>query len=407
MNILHTSDWHLGRNLYGKKRYEEFEAFLDWLLATLKENHVDILLIAGDVFDTTTPSNKAQGLYYRFLCRVADAGCQHVVITSGNHDSPSFLDAPKELLDALHVHVVGTMPEKVEEEVFLLATGLGEQAIVCAVPYLRDRDLTQSIPGQEESEKQAMIVDGIRDHYRKVVAIAKEKQCGHEEIPLLVMGHLFAAGGKTVDGDGVRELYVGSLVHIGSDVFPADLDYVALGHLHVKQCVGSQQHIRYSGSPLPMGFGEAKQTKQVVLITFDTGQRGITEIPIPCFQQLIHLEGDEQTLLADVETLKQRQGKAWLEIAYTGQALAPNLRESLEEAIASSDLEILSIQNRQVLNAVLGRVMEEETLDDLDDQEVFRRCLDTNAVEETEREGLVACYNEIVQALHEDDENEQ
>ena len=109
MKILHTSDWHLGRSLYGRKRYEEFSSFLDWLAQTIEEEKVDALLVAGDVFDNSTPSNRAQELYYRFLCRVAASCCRHVVVIAGNHDSPSFLNVPKELLRALNVYVVGAM----------------------------------------------------------------------------------------------------------------------------------------------------------------------------------------------------------------------------------------------------------------------------------------------------------
>ena len=126
MRILHTSDWHLGRPLYGRKRYQEFETFLDWLAATIDHEKVDVLLVAGDIFDTSTPGNRAQELYYRFLCRVAGSCCGHVVIIAGNHDSPSFLNAPRELLRALNVHVIGAMTENPEDEVIpILTTGDG------------------------------------------------------------------------------------------------------------------------------------------------------------------------------------------------------------------------------------------------------------------------------------------
>jgi DNA repair protein SbcD/Mre11 len=100
MKLLHTSDWHIGRTLFGRKRYDEFEAFLTWLAETIQHKEIDALLVAGDVFDTSAPSNRAQELYYRFLCRVAASSCRHVVVVAGNHDSPSFLNAPKELLPA-------------------------------------------------------------------------------------------------------------------------------------------------------------------------------------------------------------------------------------------------------------------------------------------------------------------
>ena len=142
MKILHTSDWHIGRTLYGRKRYEEFESFLTWLVETIQQNEIDALLVAGDVFDTSAPSNRAQELYYRFLCRVAASSCRHVVVIAGNHDSPSFLNAPRELLKALNVHVVGSSSESLEDEVLVLRSELNApELIVCAVPYLRDRDI--------------------------------------------------------------------------------------------------------------------------------------------------------------------------------------------------------------------------------------------------------------------------
>ncbi|NLE26621.1 MAG: exonuclease subunit SbcD, partial [Clostridiaceae bacterium] len=117
MKIIHTSDWHLGCSLFGRKRYEETEKFLDWLSELLEQENIDVLLVAGDIFDTTTPSNRAQKLYYQFLHRVAQSSCRHVVITAGNHDSPSFLNAPRELLRYLQVYIVGSMEENPDDEV--------------------------------------------------------------------------------------------------------------------------------------------------------------------------------------------------------------------------------------------------------------------------------------------------
>lgn len=161
MKILHTSDWHLGRALYGKKRYEEFEGFLSWLAETIRQNKIETLLVAGDVFDTGAPSNSAQELYYRFLCQVAGSQCRHVVVTGGNHDSPSFLNAPKELLKALDVHVVGNATESLEDEVLTLRDKEGEpELIVCAVPYLRDRDIRVVEAGESVDDKERKLVEG-------------------------------------------------------------------------------------------------------------------------------------------------------------------------------------------------------------------------------------------------------
>jgi exonuclease SbcD len=410
MKILHTSDWHLGRSLYGRKRYDEFSGFLDWLSNTINEKSVDALLVAGDIFDTSTPSNKAQELYYQFLCRVSSSRCQHIIIIAGNHDSPSFLNAPKELLRAMNVHVVGAITDNIEDEVIVLHDGEVPQAIVCAVPYLRDKEIRTVEPGETIDDKNTKLIEGLKNHYMDVCVIAERKKTelksnGYGEIPIIAMGHLFTAGGKTVEGDGVRELYVGSLAHVSEDVFPSSIDYLALGHLHVPQCVGSAEHVRYSGSPIPMGYGEATQDKKVVLVEFESNTPNIQSIQVPCFQSLIRIVGSLDDIHAKVQMLKQEQSRAWLEIEYTGQDIIANLREILDEALEGSAMEIRRIKNKRVMDRVLNSIQEDETLDDLDTGDVFTRCLDTFDVPQEDRVELTASYNEIIKSLDEEDVN--
>lgn len=410
MKILHTSDWHLGRSLYGKKRYDEFSAFLDWLVQTIEEKQIDALLVSGDVFDTSTPSNRAQQLYYRFLCRVSASCCRHVVVIAGNHDSPSFLNAPKELLRALNVYVVGDMTETLEDEVIVLHDGEQPEAIVCAVPYLRDKHIRTVQPGETIDDKNAKLIEGLKNHYANVCALAEQKrsaleQADHADIPIIAMGHLFTTGGKTVDNDGVRELYVGSLTHVGEDAFPSAIDYLALGHLHVPQTVNKAKHIRYSGSPIPMGYGEATQDKQVIIVEFNNTAMNIQEIQVPCFQPLARIKGSLDDIHVKVEQLKQEKSRAWLEIEYTGRNIIANLQEILDEFLAGSAMEIRCIKNKQVIDRVIGAAAKKETLDDLDTSDVFAHCLDAFDVPDEDRKSLIDSYNEIIQSLHEEDIN--
>ncbi|MDD5600127.1 MAG: exonuclease SbcCD subunit D C-terminal domain-containing protein [Victivallaceae bacterium] len=411
MKILHTSDWHLGRSLYGRKRYDEFAAFLNWLADIIQEEKIDALLVAGDIFDTSTPSNRAQELYYRFLCRVSASHCRHIVVIAGNHDSPSFLNAPKELLRALNVYVVGAMTDKREDEVIVLTDDKQPEAIVCAVPYLRDRDIRIVEPGETIDDKNAKLVEGIKHHYAEVYRIAEQKQAefkdaGYTNIPIVATGHLFTAGGQTVDGDGVRELYVGSLAHVEQEVFPSSIDYLALGHLHVPQEVGSSDFIRYSGSPVSMGYGEANQDKKIIIIEFNgMPEPTISERKVPCFQKLVRITGTLDDIHAKIQLLKQEDSSAWLEIEYTGNDIIGNLREIFDEALADSKMEILRIKNKRVIDRVINAIHEDETLDDLDAGDVFKRCLETFEVPDDEREELIASYNEIIQSLQEEDVN--
>lgn len=405
LKLLHTSDWHIGRTLYGRKRYEEFEAFLTWLAETIEQNEIDALLVAGDVFDTSAPSNRAQELYYRFLCRVAASSCRHIVVVAGNHDSPSFLNAPKELLKALDVHVIGSSTASPEDEVLVLRNEQdAPELIVCAVPYLRDRDIRVAEAGESVEDKERKLIDGIRTHYAAVAALAEQKreELG-ADIPIVGTGHLFTAGGQTVDGDGVRELYVGSLAHVTAGIFPACFNYLALGHLHVPQKVNGSETIRYSGSPLPMGFGEAKQQKSVCQVEFHSTAASVQLIDVPVFQKLERVKGDWDGISNRILELSATDSQGWLEVIYDGTEVIGDLRERLEAAMSGTQMEILRIKNNRIIDRVLGQIHEEETLDDLNVNDVFERCLAVHDVPEEQRPELLRAYQETVSSLYEDD----
>jgi DNA repair protein SbcD/Mre11 len=412
MKTLHTSDWHLGRSLYGRKRYDEFSAFLNWLLETIKAESIEVLLIAGDIFDTSTPSNQAQALYYQFLARVGHTCCRHVVVIGGNHDSPSFLNAPKALLQALNVYVVGAMTEKPEDEVIVLKNHQSQiEAIVCAVPYLRDKDIRTVEAGETIDDKNNKLIEGLRAHYAQVCRYAELQRQMHElqnskqEIPIIGMGHLFAAGAKTIDGDGVRELYVGSLAHVGHDIFPACIDYMALGHLHVPQCISGIEFMRYSGSPIAMGFGESKQQKQVVTIEFEGKLPVINKIHVPCFQRLERVSGDIEAIQNKISELKTQRDSIWLEVEYTGSEIIGNLREIMEESVSESTIEIQRIKNKQLIHRMIHKVNEDETLDDLTTHDIFQRCLASSNVPDEQWPELLDSYNEILQLMQNEDVN--
>lgn len=409
MKILHTSDWHIGRTLHGRKRYDEYEAFLNWLAGLIEDKDIDVLLVSGDIFDNSTPTNHAQSLYYRFLCRVASSPHRNVVITAGNHDSPSFLNAPRELLKFLNIHVVGCAAESPRDELIMIAGPDDEtQLIICAIPYLRDRDIRTAEAGESVEDKERKIIEGIRTHYRLVCEAAEQKRIQHNKpLPVVAMGHLFAAGGQTVDGDGVRELYIGSLAQVRSDVFPESIDYLALGHLHVPQRIGGSDFIRYCGSPLPIGFGEAQQKKSVVLVEFSENIPKVATITVPCFQELKIIRGDWQTIIRDLDELKFRRSNAWLEIIYEGDEIIGNLRMLLDEAVTGSNLEIRTIKNNRVLELAMKSMDKEETLDDLDVTDVFKRCLVSHEIPEDQHQELLNAYHEIILSLREADPMEQ
>lgn len=405
LTILHTSDWHIGRTLYGRKRYDEFELFLNWLSETIQQEQVDALLVAGDIFDTSAPNNRSQQLYYRFLCRVAASSCRHVVVIAGNHDSPSFLSAPKDLLKAFNIHVIGATSGNLEDEVLVLGKADGTpEVIVCAIPYLRDREIRVAEAGESIADKQKKITDGIRGHYADIVNLAEQKHTKFDvELPIIAMGHLYTAGGKTVDGDGVRELYVGSMAHVDAGMFPDRVNYVALGHLHIPQKVKGSEKIRYSGAPIPVGFGEAQQEKSVCLVKFANTKMNVELVKVPVFQKLERIKGSWDDIAKRILELSITGAPAWLEIVYAGEEIIGDLRERLDALVVESELEILRVKNNRIIERVLRQTHRDETLDDLTVDDIFERCLSAHEVPEEQHSDLFQTYQEIVASLQEDD----
>lgn len=408
MKILHTSDWHLGRSLYDKKRYEEFDAFLGWLAEFITNEKIDVLLVAGDIFDTTTPSNRAQEQYYRFLGQITQTGCRHVVITGGNHDSSTFLEAPKNILSSLDIHVVGAKSEFTKEEVFLLKKKDGlPEAIVCAVPFLRDRDVRTAEAGESPDDKTKKLLQGIAYHYKEVVDLAQIFQDTDKPVPIIGMGHLFTRNARTSEGDGVRELYIGTIAHVDGDSISQGFDYMALGHMHLAQTVGNSEKVRYSGSPIPMGFAEADHTKKVVIINFENQTSTITEHSVPVFQPLLRICGDFDSVSGKINELKAEGSHAWLEIEITVQTSAINITSHFDDLLKGSDLEILRIKNKTIVDRALTPLNENESLETLDDSAVFIRCLDAFEIKEDDRPILLETYKEALISMHTADPNAQ
>ncbi|MDR2668401.1 MAG: exonuclease SbcCD subunit D C-terminal domain-containing protein [Desulfovibrio sp.] len=402
MKLLHTSDWHLGRRLYGRRRYDEFARFLDWLAETLRDREADVLLVAGDIFDSGTPGTRAQELYYCFLVR-AVAVCRHVVIIAGNHDSPNFLNAPKELLKAVNVHVVGRACDNPADEVLTLRDARGRpELLVCAVPYLHDRDVRSAEPGESPEDKEKKLAEGIRRHYTAVgAAVSRIRRDLGADIPAAALGHLFAAGGRRADDDGVRDLYVGTLAPVHADIF-APFDYTALGHLHSPQTVNGADTIRYSGSPLPMGFGEAGQRKSVCLVEFNGREAGVGLLDIPVFQRLESIRGDLDYLERRIGELASAGSDACLELVYEGGALVGNLRGRLSDLTEGTALEILRIRDNRSAGREAPSADENRTPDTLSVEEMFELRLNVAEAPEDQKSRLRLLHEETLRSLDTD-----
>lgn len=399
MKILHTSDWHLGRTLYSKKeRQDEHNAFFKWLLEIIREQKIDLLLVAGDVFDTATPSSTSQKMYYDFLINVKLAGCKHVVIIGGNHDSPSFLNAPKDILAALNVTVIGNASENLDDEIVVITNeNQLPELVICAVPFLRERDISRFSEGENYTDRAKRINATIKKHYDDVAELAVQKRAIlGANIPIIATGHLSVAEGKRNDDDGVRETYIGNVGAVGGDIFSNTFDYVALGHYHIPSLI--KEHIRYCGSPIPMGFGEAKDVKCIYVIDFNP-EMNIETIEIPVFQKLESILGDKETIANRIEELKQMDESIWIEINYSGNEIFSDFSSWIMQLTADSKIEVLKQQNRHFFNEVLTVSDTTKSLEELDEFEVFDKLLEKQQISEEQKDQFKIAYKEIVDEL--------
>ncbi len=408
MKILHTSDWHLGHKFYGRQRHEEFAKFLQWLETIIELNGVELLIVAGDVFDSQAPPNKTLAMYYEFLSRISSSCCRHIIIVGGNHDSPALLNAPRELLHFLNIHVIGSAPRNISDELIVLHDGNNTpEAIILAVPYLRDKDIRLSAAGESLGDKQQKLIQGIHNHYSSLLALAHEKQKQiQKKIPLIATGHLFCQGGQTRQGDGIRELYVGTLLRIGLDCFSKDIDYLALGHLHLPQVLAKQNNRRYSGSPLAMSFAEAGEKKVVLLVDFSETMT-VQEVPVPCFQQLHSISGDLEHILQKIHQLTATGDSILLEIHYRGETLIDDLQNQIASALKETKLEVLRISNKRRYNHILQQSSEVKTLDELSPRQVFQRCLEQNDIPLAQHQELILDFETSLDALSQSEHKEQ
>lgn len=373
MKILHTSDWHLGQKFLFNDREAEHQLALEWLAQTIIDQNVDVLLVAGDIFDIGNPPNYARRLYYRFLTSLLNTSCRHIVITGGNHDSPSMLNAPRELLQALNVHVVGAVTNQIEDQIIELKDENGNlEAIIAAVPFLRDRDLKYSFIGESGYDRIEAMRAGIRNHYEQLATLLKPY--GKKKVPIITTGHLYASGAEAAEKQ--NNIYIGDVENIKAEEFPPIFDYIALGHLHRPQIVGNLEHIRYSGSLIPLSFSETKDDKSVFLLHFKNKSLDkIDTISVPTFRRLKSIQGDIKKVEKSLERFSQKKDRIltpWLEIIVETEQVIPQLDLYLKELTKESDLEILKIRLLR-LNQGVANQEDLEDLHTLEVMDVFRK----------------------------------
>ena len=409
MRVLHTADWHLGqRFISGHERTDEHRHFLHWLVATVREQAVEVLVIAGDVFDSGSPANQALELYYDFLLQMQGTNCRDIVVVGGNHDSPATLNAPARLLRHLRVHVVGCVPDCFDDQVIILNDAAGQPGlVVCAVPFLRDRDVRLSVPGENAEEREARLKQGIADHYARIAEVEQVWQLKAEGLPVLATGHLYAAGAAPSDSE--RTIHVGNLGQVTAEHFPEIFDYVALGHLHRPQRVGGREHIRYSGSPIALSFSEIDHGKEVLLLDFAGGKlASLTALAVPGTRRLLRFHGNLEEV---VELLVAYDNTgfllpAWADVEVRSELTQLEVAEALLKVIQELDRKQVEVLARRHLRLVklrpLGETSDDEepltpSLHDFTERQVFAQRLESEP--EAGRAELLAAFDELLEGM--------
>jgi exonuclease SbcD len=387
MKLLHTSDWHLGQSFFTKSRKDEHQAFIDWLLMQVEQQQVDAVIIAGDIFDTGTPPSYAREMYNQFVVDMQQLNCVLVVL-GGNHDSVSTLNESKQILACLNTFVVASTGISIDEQVFTIPDKLGQPgAILCAVPFIRARDVLQSSAGETGLQKRQALGDAIKQHYQTLYQIAllkqKEQKANGLNIPIIATGHLTALG--VSQSESVRDIYIGTLDGFAADGFPP-ADYIALGHIHKPQIVAKSEHIRYCGSPIPLSFDELGTQKQVMLVEFSGAQRtSLQPIPIPIFQPMLVIKGDLakiekalQQLNADTKadtTVDTAAQPVWLCLEVDTQDYLSDLQQRIQTMIQELNVEVLQLRRTRNQRRQLLSQMQSETLAELTPADVFEKRL--------------------------------
>jgi exonuclease SbcD len=409
MRILHTADWHIGQTFYQYDRTYEHQQFLNWLVGTIKERDIELLIISGDVFDVANPSATSVKLFYSFLNNAVKAqpGLQ-VIITAGNHDSAARLESPKPLLESSNIHIVGMIERKedgsidYEKMIIPVKDRHGDTVLWCmAIPFLRMGDY----PAVAESA--SLYADGVAAMYKEAYEYAlTRKQAGQG---VIAMAHLHTLDAELSDHDKTERVIMGGIEFVPAKAFHEDILYTALGHIHKAQKIGGKENVRYSGSPLPMSFSEMNYKHQVIIFDITAGKiSDICHCEIPVTTELLRVPAKPQPL-AEVLTLlqqlpeatEQRHTAPYLEVRVLLEGPEPALRHKIETALAGRHVRLAKIDVRYPSGESdeQAPVMSADQLHELHPLDIFRKIYREDYNTETPDE-LVDLFNQVLQEIN-------
>lgn len=398
MKILHTSDWHIGQRLYNNYRDEEHQLFFDWLVAKIDELKIDLLIVSGDIFDVAFPSNQALKLYYQTLNKISASYCKNVIITGGNHDSVSTLNAPKEILNFLNIHIIGGVSGVPEDEIIEIKNENGQvEVVVCAVPFLRDSDIRNAVAGESFDDKIMAVKEGISKHYRELSSLTRKYK--EKNIPVIATGHLYTNG--AVNSDSERDIYIGNLGSLSSENILYEFDYLALGHIHRPQRVAKNDFIRYSGSPIPLSFSEQNDKKSLVLLNISAKAKNIELIEVPLFRKLLSVKGDFSSVKEKLKTYESETKLTdWAEVLIEEQAIDLSIRNEFEKLkITIEQIEVLkyNVSFAEEIKEITNFYHQQKNIADIEVTEVFENMLSEQNI--ANKKDLTLLFKELMNTI--------
>ena len=380
MRLLHTSDWHVGKKIRGRSRHDEHVAVLDEIVQIAREQAVDVVLVAGDLFETASPAPDAEALVYRTLLALAqEAG--HVAVITGNHDNARRLAAIRPLLELGNVHLASEARGPNDGGVLGLDVA-GEPLNLALLPFVSQRGIIRSTELMEGAafEHANAYADRMRTLLELLTADFDEHSVN------IVMGHAFVHGGTM--GGGERLAHLVEEYAITAQSFPATASYVALGHLHRPQKIAGPSPIHYCGSPLQLDFGESGEPNQVNVVDVAPGApAAVNAIPLASGRPLVTMTGTLDDLRARAEELDDRTSMPWIRVRVDEPRrndLADDVRNLLGECVVDVQLvappegaapDPTRRRGRDPL-ALFGEYLEELGVDDDDVRALFIELLD-------------------------------
>lgn len=408
MKILHTADWHIGQLFHEYDRTFEHRQLLNWLVDVLQQQQIDVLLISGDVFDLSNPSAASVKLFYTFLNHATRANPHlQIIITAGNHDSAARLESPKPLLESSTIHIVGLVEKDAEgnfnyEKLTIpLKDKNGQVKAWClAVPFLRMGDY----PAIADCDNP--YTEGVSTFYKQAYEYVSGKREPGQTI--IAMGHLHAQQAEVTDLDKAERLIMGGVECISAAVFHQDIAYVALGHIHKAQRIGGAEHIRYSGSPLPMSFSERNYKHQVVVFELEgEGVQNIRAIEIPVTVPILSVP-EKHAAIEDVlkelsklpDAGADRETAPYLEVRVLEDQPDPSRRYKIEQAIQGKHVRLATIHVKSAGagNTEQASVDVYQKLDELKPADIFSKIYESTYQNPVPEE-MLQLFHQVAQEI--------